>query len=52
MLAITCVVITCVDGKVLDFITSHKDLGVLVDLKLHFHDHICYVCKKGRRVSK
>ena len=36
-----------IDGKVLDFVTSHRDLGVLVDSKLHFHDHIRNVVRKA-----
>ena len=36
-----------IDGKVLNFVTSHRDLGVLVDYKFCFHDHI--QCSKESR---
>ena len=36
-----------IDGKVLDFVTSHRDLGVLVDSKLRFHNHIHNVVRKA-----
>ena len=35
-----------IDGKLLKFVTSRKDLGVLVDSKLCFQDHICSVVRK------
>ena len=40
-----------IDGKVLDFVTSHRDVGVLVDSKLCFHDYM-YCCKESEGVSK
>ena len=36
-----------IDSKVFGFVTSHRDLGVLVDSKLHFHDHIHNVARKA-----
>ena len=36
-----------IDCKVLDFITFHGDLGVLVDSLLQFHDHIRNIVRKA-----
>ena len=30
----------CIDGKLLEFVTYHRDLDVLVGSKLHFYDHV------------
>ena len=35
-----------IDGKLLEFVTSHRDLSVLVDSKLRFHDHVRNVVRK------
>ena len=34
-------------AKFWNFVTSHRDLGVLVDSKLRFHDHIRNVVRKA-----
>ena len=42
--------LTCgysIDGKVLDFVTFHRDLCGLVDSKLCFRDHIRNVIRKA-----
>ena len=36
-----------IDCKVLKFVTSHRDLGVLVDSKLRVHDHVRNVLRKA-----
>ena len=36
-----------VDGVPLTFVASHRGLGVLVDVKLKFHDHVRVVVKKA-----
>ena len=38
-----------IDGKALNFVTYHRDLGVLVDSKLRFHDYIRNVVRNCRQ---
>ena len=36
-----------IDGNLLAFVSSHTDLGVLIDPELRFHDHDQSVVRKG-----
>ena len=36
-----------IDSVPLTFVSSHRDLGVLVDVKLKFHDHVRIVVSKA-----
>ena len=36
-----------IDGNLLDFVSSHKDLGVLIDPELRFHDHFQSAVRKA-----
>ena len=40
-----------IDGKLLKCVTSHRDLGVLVDSKLRFHNHVYSVVRKARGLA-
>ena len=41
-----------IDCKLLEFVTSHRDLGMLVgDTKLHFHDYVCDVVWKAEGLA-
>ena len=36
-----------IDGNLLHFVSSHKDLNVLIDPELRFHDHVRSVVQKA-----
>ena len=36
-----------IDGKFLEFVSVHRDLGVLVDSRLKFHEHNREVARKA-----
>ena len=36
-----------IDGRVLEFVSSHKNLDVLVDSRLRFHEHVHSVARKA-----
>ena len=40
-----------IDGKVLNFVTSQGDPGVLVDSNLRFHNHIHNVVRKAGELA-
>ena len=39
-----------IDGRILKFVSSHKNLGVLIESSLRFHDLIV-CCSKSRRIG-
>ena len=40
-----------IDGRFLEFVSSHKDLGVLVDSRLWFHEHVRSVVQKAGELA-
>ena len=40
-----------IDGKFLKFVSVHRDLGVLVDSRLKFHEHIREIAQKAGGIA-
>ena len=47
---LTIMVLYYLNGILIDIVTSHRDLGILFDDQLKFHDHTTQVTTKANRV--